>query len=666
MISLGSLTFCSSTPTVQKRPAPQPVDVVKVTPLEKSESPVPQPPTTYPSRADLVTTAQAWIDASYHAQDNERQGLLLRSTAALIEAGHLPEAKKILDGIDVSGMPSGFTERKRLLRIQLALAQNQLDLASRYLARYRRSSQLDPEFRTQILGLSAQTYLLSDAPMQAISDLIRREQYLTDQTELRANRERIWRALGAVTPIEIQIARQSTVNTALANWLDLALLYNEFGTDPHRLRQTLGEWVQINPLGSAQAFATEMLRMSGPPANARGAPIIKVALLLPLTSRFGAAAQAVNDGFAAMQMLDGNPLKPEVALYDVGEVPELATSYYQLAIDEGANLILGPLGKQAATAIINNRNVAAVPTILLGGINQTSTLPPKTYQIDLAPEQEAAQAATRAYLDGQRATAILRPDSEWGQRVAQAFSERWISLGGSIVNTQIYTESANDHSFAIKQMLDLNTSDGRKSALSVMLKTKLEFRPRRRQDLDMIFLAARPVPGRLLTPQINFYQAHDIPVYSTSHVFTGNRDTVNDADLNKVIFGDMPWLLSDDTRATTLKVSVEAVSPPAPGLERLFALGMDAYLLSRVVPYLETGTATTLSGVSGDRLVIGSSGHIERKLSWARFEGGVPVPLDDKEVSYIYEDIQPDPWARAGGTSEEGTTGGAPGTPFPY
>ena len=182
----------------------------------------------------------------------------------------------------------------------------------------------------------------------------------------------------------------------------------------------------------------------------------------------------------------------------------------------------------------------------------------------------------------------------------------------------------------------------------------------------MIFLAARPVPGRLLTPQIYFYQAHDIPVYSTSHIFTGNRDTVNDTDLNKVIFGDMPWLLGNDIRATMLKASVEAVSLPAPGLERLFALGMDAYLLSRVVPYLETGTATTLSGVSGDRLVIGSSGHIERKLSWARFAGGVPVPLDDKEVSYIYEDIQPDPWARAGGTSEEGTTGGAPGTPFPY
>jgi len=450
IVSLVLLTSCGSTPTIQKKPVRKPVQVVKVTPLEQPDDPLPEQPVSIPSRIDLVNSAQIWIDETRFAPPPERQDLLLRSTAALLEAGRLYTAKQILDAIDVSGLPGQYSERKRLLRIKLALAQGKLELASRYLARYRRSRDLDPEFRTQALALSAQQYMAANNPIQALHELIRREQYLTDSTDIQTNRERIWRVLGSTNSIHLQIERQSTTNTALGDWLDLALLFNDFGADSHRLRQTLTDWVLINPLGSAQVFAGKILQMSGPPLYARGAPIIKVALLLPLASKFGAAAQAVHDGFNAMRNLDGNPLKPEVVVYDVGEVPELATSYYQLAVDEGANLIVGPLGKQAATAIINNRLTSSVPTILLGGIRQNSSLPANTYQIDLAPEQEAIQVATRAYLDGHRVAAVLRPNSEWGQRVTLAFANQWQSLGGIIANTQTYNEASNDHSFAIK------------------------------------------------------------------------------------------------------------------------------------------------------------------------------------------------------------------------
>ena len=664
--SLVLLTSCGSTPTIQKKPDQKPVQTVKITPLEQPDALLPEQPVSTPSRADLVNSAQFWIDESRFAPFPERQDLLLRSTAALLKAVRLAEAKQILDAIDVSGLPTQYSERKRLLRIQLSLAQGKLELASRYLARYRRSRDLDPEFRTQALALSAQAYMAENNTTQALHELIRREQYLTDLTGIRENRERIWRVLGTTDPIHLQIERQSTTNIALGGWLDLALLFNDFGTDPQRLRQTLTDWVQINPLGSAQVYAGNILQMSGPPAYARGAPILKIALLLPLASKFGAAAQAVYDGFEAMRILDSNPLKPEVVVYDVGEVAELATSYYQLAIDEGANLIVGPLGKQAATAIINNRLTSSVPTILLGGISQNNTLPINTYQIDLAPEQEATQVATRAFFDGHRVAAVLRPNSEWGQRVSLAFTNQWQSLGGIIVNTQTYNEASNDHSFAIKEMLNLNTSEGRKSALSVKLNTKIDFRPRRRQDLDIVFLVSRPVAGRLIKPQINFYQAHDIPVYSTSHIYSGIRDIVNDTDLNQVIFGDMPWLLLDDNRSRMLHESVESQTHPRGSLERLFALGMDAYLLSQVIPYLEGKHSLLLKGVSGDRLRLDENGHIQRQLTWARFDEGAPSVLDYTEGTDSYENIQPDENRAPGATSGVRPASGTASLPVPY
>ena len=635
------LWSCASAPTTQVEPTPEiTAPSVKVTPFDEVEAPeVVQPETTY-AKSDLVNAANLWMDQARFAPAPEQQDLLLRSAAALLTANRLSEARQILNGIDVSGLPIEISQRKRLLRAQLALTEDRAGLALRYLAPYKRIQ--DPQLRAQALLLRAQGHIVANDRSRAIRELIEREAFLDNLPDIEQNRQRIWTLLGSMTDIELQIERQSSNDgSPLADWLDLALLYVDFGVDPHRLQQTITDWAEINPSGSAQTFAVEMLRMSDPVSSEQAALIQNIALLLPLASKFGRAAQSVHDGFMAMQALDGNPYKPTIIVYDVGEIPELAGSYYRLAVEEGADLIIGPLGKQAANAIINNQLVQ-VPTLLLGGIQQGRTLPANTYQIDLAPEQEAAQVATRAYLDGHRVAGVLRPNTDWGQRIAQAFVERWESLGGIVVSTQAYKESSNDHSFAVRELLNINNSTGRKSALSALLGAKLEFQPRRRQDLDMLFLAARPVTGRLIKPQINFFQAHDIPVYSTSHIYTGIPDPVNDTDLNQITFGDMPWLLRNDNRAKLLRASVEGKKQSDGNLKRLFALGMDAYLLSRVLPYLEPDGAVILKGVTADRLNINKDRHIERQLTWARFEKGEPSILDKLDGTEGYENIEPD------------------------
>ncbi|MDJ0958299.1 MAG: penicillin-binding protein activator [Arenicellales bacterium] len=658
--TVTALWSCASAPTTQDEPSPEiTAPTVKVTPFDEVEAPeVVQPEPTY-ATSDLVNAAHLWLDQARFAPAPEQQDLLLRSAAALLKAKQLSEARQILNGIDVSGLPVEIAQRRRLLRAELALAEDRAELALRYLAPYKRMQ--DPQLRAQALSLRAQAHLASNDRAKAIRALIEREAFLDNLPDIEENRQRIWALLGSLTDIELQIERQSTDDgSPVADWLDLALLYVDFGVDPHRLQQTITDWAEINPLGSAQTFAVEMLRLSSPVTNEQVAPIQNIALLLPLASKFGRAAQSVHDGFMAMHTLDGNPYRPNITVYDVGEIPELAGSYYRLAVEEGADLIVGPLGKQAANAIIDNQLVQ-VPTLLLGGIQQGRTLPPNTYQIDLAPEQEATQVATRAYLDGHRVAGVLWPNTDWGQRIAQAFVERWESLGGIVVGTQAYEENSNDHSFAVQEILNINNSNGRKSALSALLGTKLEFQPRRRQDLDMLFLAARPVTGRLIKPQINFFHAHDIPVYSTSHIYTGTPDPVNDTDLNQITFGDMPWLLRNDNRAKLLHASVEGTKQSEGNLKRLFALGMDAYLLSRVLPYLEADTAVTLKGVTADRLSVNKDRHIERQLTWARFEKGEPSILDTLEGPKGYENIEPDQmeqiYSPLGTRSTSGATG---------
>ncbi len=61
---------------------------------------------------------------------------------------------------------------------------------------------------------------------------------------------------------------------------------------------------------------------------------------------------------------------------------------------------------------------------------------------------------------------------------------------------------------------------------------KIGFEPRRRQDIDIIFLIARPLKARQLVPQFKFHRSGQLPVVATSHAYTGAKNKQQDIDLN--------------------------------------------------------------------------------------------------------------------------------------
>ncbi len=148
----------------------------------------------------------------------------------------------------------------------------------------------------------------------------------------------------------------------------------------------------------------------------------------------------------------------------------------------------------------------------------------------------------------------------------------------------------------------------------------------RRQDIDMIFLAASPEMGREIKPLINYYKADNIPVYATASIYTGSPTPTKDLILDNVRFCDMPWLLgnSNDLRETRQKVAElwpasMKISP------RYFALGMDAYNIASQITESSIPISGSMSGVTGD-LQVNREQHIQRRLVCAKFENGVPVP----------------------------------------
>ena len=277
----------------------------------------------------------------------------------------------------------------------------------------------------------------------------------------------------------------------------------------------------------------------------------------------------------------------------------------------------------------------AVPTLALNQYTVPETLHrdpdrayPKLMQFDLSPEDEAQQVAEQALEDGMHRALIIAIEGEWGHRLVRSFTERWLEDGGKVIDYINYQANTTDFSVPVKNLLNIIGSDIRARTLQQKLNRRLKSESRLRQDADMIFLVADPTAARQIVPQLRFYRADDIPVYSTRFLFSGALTTQFDNDINGVMFTDFPWVIEPDSRNTPIHKYVDMLwSANTSRYNRMYALGVDAFRLIPNLDRLATQSTVTLAGETGD-LYLTREGIIKRKLLWARFVEGTPRLLD--------------------------------------
>src|SRR5690606_25732704 len=141
-------------------------------------------------------------------------------------------------------------------------------------------------------------------------------------------------------------------------------------------------------------------------------------------------------------------------------------------------------------------------TLALNQISDNIPSPSMMFQFSLDPEEEARQVARRVVADGRMRGLVLLPNNEWGQRLFRAFDTELKTLGGQIAGMRFYDPSARDFSPPITELLLINESRARANALAAAMGTRFEFEPRRRGDVQFIFVGAQPVQGRSLRPAL--------------------------------------------------------------------------------------------------------------------------------------------------------------------
>ena len=486
----------------------------------------------------------------------------------------------------------------------------------------------DAAATANILQIRGNALFRLGRPVEATKALIEREVWLRERADIVANQHLLWESYknwGSSLGAEIG---EEAYDPILLGWLELGVIAWTRGNNSASMRRALSNWQISNQAHPAnQALIPDILG---------SLPVIRefprqVALLLPLSGRQNLSANAVRDGFLAAHFYASNQeVRPVILIYDVS-ASGVADAYAR-AIQDGADFVVGPLLKDSVRQLAQ-ANIT-VPTLALNFLTEENSLSAAFYQFALSPEDEARQVAQRAASLGQTRAVALAPANTWGQRLLNSFTAEFEAAGGKILHYQIYEPDGLDFSYSIQELLLISESRARSDRLAANLNIELEFEPRRRTDIDLIFLAATAEAGKLIRPQLRFYYAGSVPTYSTSAIYQeGSR---NNVDLNGIMFPDIPWIIAPDGQSIQLRNTLAKHWPvQAERRSRLYAMGFDAY---RLIPMLNSGVgyaAEELQGMTGS-LHLDDQSRVLRRLPWARIQRGQPVMMDPVPVQQAY------------------------------
>ncbi len=573
---------------------------------------------------NMVSAAQAYQQLARISRSPAREDYLLQAASALIRGQYLPQARRILQALP----PQLHREQdlqKRMLQARIELLEQRPLAALKHLPASDLALLNDPSQAVTWHKLRASAYEASSNYLEAARSRIQLEPLLADEAHY-DNHLAIWQSLQKLSGAALQMHRTAPPPDVLSGWLELAFFAKSFSAVPSQLSVQVDKWRRDYPRHPAHSSLDRLI--TGIHFDSIGLPQ-KIALVLPLSGRLSAPATAVRDGFFAAYYGNEGPLaqKPQIRVYDTKSTVEDGLTAYQQAVADGADFIIGPLNKQLVEALAERGN-PSVPTLALNYLATESHLSKNFYQFGLLPEDEARQVAERAWLDSHGRALALVPEGEWGDRMLAAFSQHWQQLGGELIASRSYDARKNDFADPIVELLAVDHSRQRHRDLQKLLGVKLEFEARRRNDIDFVYVAAFPRQARIIRPQLKFYYAADLPIYSTSHVYSGEADASQDRDMDDIVFSDMPWIFTNGAGTPyPWRNFVELWPATAESYKRLYALGIDAFNLSGRVQYLRRYQQEHINGMSGN-LYMDERGRIHRQLLWGQFRRGMPRLID--------------------------------------
>jgi ABC-type branched-subunit amino acid transport system substrate-binding protein len=168
-----------------------------------------------------------------------------------------------------------------------------------------------------------------------------------------------------------------------------------------------------------------------------GAGQVKVGLILPLSAsgNAGVAAQSMKNA-AEMALAEFQNPNLQLLIKDDGGSPQGAQQGTQQALDEGAEIMLGPLFAVSVPATAQLARARGISVIAFS--TDSSVAGRGVYLLSFLPESDVNRIVEYSASLGKRSFAALVPENAYGNVVEGAFKQAVSRRGGRIVAFQKY------------------------------------------------------------------------------------------------------------------------------------------------------------------------------------------------------------------------------------
>ncbi len=186
-----------------------------------------------------------------------------------------------------------------------------------------------------------------------------------------------------------------------------------------------------------------------PTAPVDPAGLHRIAVLVPLS---GGAAETGRSLLNAAQMalFDVGDDRLVLQPYDTRGTPDGAREAAVQALDQGAQLIIGPLFASSAQAV--------APAARSRGVNMISFSTDPTvagngaYVVGFLLREQARRVVEHARAQGLSQFAALAPDSQYGRLMVQAYTEAVRRMGGSVARVEYYGDDTQQLTEVVQRL----------------------------------------------------------------------------------------------------------------------------------------------------------------------------------------------------------------------
>lgn len=588
-----------------------------------AQSPVKPPLSGQPTTADkteqqtaAVPARQLFRLAANYQAEPQHYHLLKAARQAIVEQDYLL-ALAISENLKLSPYPL-IQRQNKLVLLQAYLATEQQNSLQQLLDNTA-VSDVDPSDRTEFLWLSSQYLTQQQRYLAASRSLLQLAQQTDAVQRYPQHSDMLWQNLSALSDSQLETLRVGA-GQITSGWLNLATLSRRYIGQPQALQQAFADWQRRYPmLPRAEQLpqAVQQLLSLTPYQPQR------IAVLLPLQGQFRQHAQAVQYGILAAA---GNSSTTGLVFID----SQLPGDELQRQIEQArAGFVIGPLLKDQVDTISRIEDWRW-PTLFLNSRDGNYSVKPEQFYFALSMEDEAAQMAALFQQKNYRRPVVISSANNISVRMQQRFAAHWQELGNSAPELHRFNSKEELESL-ISRVLETDRSRERVKQISSLIAPKLEADPHSRLDIDAIYLIADPIQTRLFKPFIDVsvsQTAPRLPVYASSRSHSTGLDSTDLRDLNGLTFTEMPWMLGEQNSVALRSTYQQLFPEQDETLQRLFAMGYDAYNLVGSLRQQQQLPATVFPGLTG-QLRLESNGSIVRRLSWASYRNNRLLPIQE-------------------------------------